>query len=91
MPKVSVSVSLPSSTASSATVTVKRACVASAAMVTLAGTPVTSSAARFAPRVATSGSTTSRSGAWLSRTVTATESPSTTESAARSNVADTMG
>ena len=60
-------------------------------MVTLAGTPVTSSAARFAPRVATSGSTTSRSGAWLSRTVTSIESPSEAVAVARSNVADTMG
>ena len=69
----------------------KRACVASAANVTLAGTPSTSAAARFAPRVATSGSTTSRSGAWLSRTVTATEPPSVTDAAARPNVADTIG
>ena len=82
---------MPSTTASSANVIVKLFEVSSAANVTSAGTPSYSSAARFAPRVATIGSTTSRSGSEVSVTVTSTVPPSTTEAVAVPNVAETIG
>ena len=82
---------MPSTAASSSNVTVKLFEVSSAANVTSAGTPEYSSAARFAPRAALIGSTTSRSGAWLRPTVTGTEVPSGAEAAARPNDADTIG
>ena len=88
---MSVSVSLPSTTASSSNFTVNRFSVSSGAKVTLAGTASCSSAPRFSPRVATIGTVTSRSGAWLSRTVTAANVPSVTAAAAAPNVTETIG
>ena len=76
---------------SSSNVTVKLVEVSSAANVTSAGTPEYSSAARFAPRVGTIATTTSRSGAWLRLTVTGTEVPSCTSAAAAPNDAETIG